>query len=218
MQKSLGESLHSFLFPSNAESGKGWANAGRTGLDYKVVPIDTGEGEQHAPDFRAINPNGKVPAIVDPEGPASEEVRVFDSSAILLYLGEKTGRFLGSPVKRPELLSDDADPLAAFLDVEALVSNRRPRAGGTTTRAEPGRRGRSGRRHREACGAEPSGVAQSYAQDDAKRASHMLAVGRIESKTCACVKGVAPPSLAQGRRRWGRGSAIDRREDGASGA
>jgi Glutathione S-transferase, N-terminal domain len=98
-----------------------------TGLNYKVVPIDTGKGEQHAPDFRAINPNGKVPAIVDPEGPAGEEVRVFDSSAILLYLGEKTGRFLGSPVKRPELLSDDADPLAAFLNVDALVSNRRRR-------------------------------------------------------------------------------------------
>ena len=49
------------------------------------------------PAFRAINPNGKVPAIVDTQGPGGKEVRVFDSSAILLYLGEKTGRLIGSP-------------------------------------------------------------------------------------------------------------------------
>ena len=76
-----------------------------TGLAYKVVPVDISKGEQHAADFRAINPNGKVPAIVDEKGPAGKEVRVFDSSAILLYLGEKAGRFVGSPAERPELLS-----------------------------------------------------------------------------------------------------------------
>ena len=67
-----------------------------TGLPYQVVPVDTGRGEQHAAGFRAINPNGKVPAIVDTEG-SGGEVRVFDSSAILLYLGEKTGRFMSAP-------------------------------------------------------------------------------------------------------------------------
>jgi GSH-dependent disulfide-bond oxidoreductase len=75
------------------------------GLPYEVVPVDTAKGEQHAPAFRAINPNGKVPAIVDTEGPGGTEARVFDSSAILLYLGEKTGRFIGAPADRPELLS-----------------------------------------------------------------------------------------------------------------
>lgn len=74
-------------------------------VPYELVPIDTSKGEQHSEDFRAINPNGKVPAIVDTDGPGGREVRVFDSTAILLYLGEKTGEFLGSPEDRPELLS-----------------------------------------------------------------------------------------------------------------
>ena len=76
-----------------------------TGLPYEVVPIDTSKGEQHAPAFRAINPNDKVPAIVDTEGPGGREVRVFDSTAILIYLAEKTGKFLGKPEDRAELLS-----------------------------------------------------------------------------------------------------------------
>jgi GSH-dependent disulfide-bond oxidoreductase len=76
-----------------------------SGIPYEVVPVDTSKGEQHTPEFRTINPNGKVPAIVDTEGPGGKEVRVFDSSAILLYLGDKTGRFIGSPADRPELLS-----------------------------------------------------------------------------------------------------------------
>jgi GST-like protein len=75
------------------------------GLLYEAIPVDTSKAEQHTPTFRAINPNGKVPAIVDTEGPGGKEVRVFDSTAILIYLAEKTGRFLGSPEDRPELLS-----------------------------------------------------------------------------------------------------------------
>lgn len=75
------------------------------GLLYEVVPVDTSKGEQHTPSFRAINPNGKVPAIVDTEGPGGKEARVFDSTAILLYLAEKTGSFLGSTEDRSELLS-----------------------------------------------------------------------------------------------------------------
>lgn len=75
------------------------------GLPYELVPIDTGKGEQHAAAFLAINPNGKLPAIVDTDGPTGVEARIFDSSAILLYLGDKTGRFVGSPGDRPELLS-----------------------------------------------------------------------------------------------------------------
>jgi GST-like protein len=76
-----------------------------TGLPYQVVPVDTSKGEQHTPEFRMINPNGKVPAIVDSEGPGGKEARVFDSTAILLYLAEKTGKLLGSQHDKPELLS-----------------------------------------------------------------------------------------------------------------
>lgn len=76
-----------------------------TGLPYETIPVDTSKGEQHLPAFRAINPNGKVPAIVDTEGAGGKETRVFDSTAILLYLAEKTGKLLGAPEDRPELLS-----------------------------------------------------------------------------------------------------------------
>jgi GSH-dependent disulfide-bond oxidoreductase len=76
-----------------------------TGLAYEAFPVDTSKGEQHAAAFRAINPNGKVPAIVDSEGPGGRESRVFDSTAILLYLAEKSGQLQGESEDRPELLS-----------------------------------------------------------------------------------------------------------------
>lgn len=76
-----------------------------TGLPYEMIPVDTSKGEQHTMAFRAVNPNGKVPAIVDTEGPGGKEVRVFDSTAILLYLAEKTNKLLGAPEDRSELLS-----------------------------------------------------------------------------------------------------------------
>jgi GST-like protein len=75
------------------------------GLPYETMPVDTSKGEQHLTAFRAVNPNGKVPAIVDTDGPGGVAARVFDSSAILLYLGDKTGKFIGTPEDRPELLS-----------------------------------------------------------------------------------------------------------------
>ncbi|MDR5856128.1 glutathione S-transferase N-terminal domain-containing protein [Caballeronia sp. LZ062] len=75
------------------------------GVPYELKPVDTSRGEQHSPAFRAISPNGKVPAIVDTEGPGGKEAVVFDSTAILLYLAEKTGQFLGAPEDRPQLLS-----------------------------------------------------------------------------------------------------------------
>jgi len=76
-----------------------------TALPYEVIPVDTAKGEQHTVEFRAINPNGKLPAIIDTEGPGGRAVRVFDSSAILLYLADKTGRLLAAPQDRAELLS-----------------------------------------------------------------------------------------------------------------
>jgi GSH-dependent disulfide-bond oxidoreductase len=71
------------------------------GLPYEAMPVDTRKGEQHAPALTALNPNAKVPVIVD--GNAT----VFDSNAILLYLAEKTGQFLpeAGPAARGEMLS-----------------------------------------------------------------------------------------------------------------
>ena len=68
------------------------------GLPYKVIPVNISKGEQMAPDFLAISPNNKIPAIVDPDGPGGKRVSVFESGAILLYLGEKTGKFLPVPL------------------------------------------------------------------------------------------------------------------------
>ncbi|MEM0921696.1 MAG: glutathione S-transferase family protein [Pseudomonadota bacterium] len=70
-----------------------------SGLDYTVKGVDTFKGEQHSDDFRKINPNGKTPAIED------DGVRVFDSNAILLYLAEKAGKFLGKAEEKGEMLS-----------------------------------------------------------------------------------------------------------------
>jgi len=71
------------------------------GLPYEAIPVDTRRGDQHTAGFRAVNPNGKVPAIVD------GDVSVFDSSAILLYLAQKTGQFLppDTPAMRGKLYS-----------------------------------------------------------------------------------------------------------------
>jgi len=71
------------------------------GLDYEPVPVDTRKGEQHDPAFVKINPNAKVPALVD------GDAVLFDSNAILLYLAEKTGQYLPGPgeAARAELLS-----------------------------------------------------------------------------------------------------------------
>jgi GST-like protein len=63
-------------------------------LPYVVRVVDIRKGEQLAPEFLAISPNGKIPALVDPDGPGGRPVSVFESGAILLYLGEKCGRFL----------------------------------------------------------------------------------------------------------------------------
>lgn len=61
------------------------------GLPYRVLPVNIGKGEQMAPDFLEISPNNKIPAIVDPEGPGGQAITVFESGAILQYLGRKTG-------------------------------------------------------------------------------------------------------------------------------
>jgi GST-like protein len=65
-----------------------------TGLPYRVHPIDISKGDQFTPEFVAINPNSKIPAIVDDEGPDGNPVAIFESGAILIWLAEKSGKLL----------------------------------------------------------------------------------------------------------------------------
>lgn len=65
-------------------------------LPYRIIPVNLGKGDQFKPEFLAISPNNRMPVIVDDDGPKGEKISVFESGAILLYLGEKTGKFLPS--------------------------------------------------------------------------------------------------------------------------
>ena len=65
-----------------------------TGLAYEVHRIDFGANDQTSPEFLSLNPNNKIPAILDPDGPGGQPLALFESGAILLYLAEKTGKFL----------------------------------------------------------------------------------------------------------------------------
>ncbi len=65
-----------------------------TGLEYKVHAIDIGAGEQFKPDFLAISPNNKIPAMIDQDGPGGKPFALAESGAMLFYLASKTGRFL----------------------------------------------------------------------------------------------------------------------------
>jgi GSH-dependent disulfide-bond oxidoreductase len=71
-----------------------------TGLPYRLHPIDILAGDQFKPEFLKISPNNKMPAIVDQEGPKGRPFSVFESGAILIYLAEKTGRFLPTDPER----------------------------------------------------------------------------------------------------------------------
>ncbi|ETR78236.1 glutathione S-transferase [Afipia sp. P52-10] len=70
------------------------------GLPYTVRPVNIGKGEQREAEFLKLSPNGRIPAIVDPDGPGGGPVSVFESGAILLYLGEKTGQFLPADLRK----------------------------------------------------------------------------------------------------------------------
>jgi len=65
-----------------------------TGLPYHVHGVDIGRGDQFKPEFLAISPNNKIPAIIDTEGPDGKPISIFESGAILIYLAEKTGKFM----------------------------------------------------------------------------------------------------------------------------
>ena len=69
------------------------------GLAYRAIPIDIGTGAQFTPEFLAISPNNKIPAIVDSDGPDGKPISLFESGAILVYLAGKTGRFLPADVR-----------------------------------------------------------------------------------------------------------------------
>ena len=69
------------------------------GLPYTVHAVDIGAGDQFGPDFLAISPNNKIPAITDSDGPGGKPISLFESGAILLYLAGKTGRFLPEDVR-----------------------------------------------------------------------------------------------------------------------
>jgi GSH-dependent disulfide-bond oxidoreductase len=79
------------------------------GLPYRVVPIDIGAGEQFRPEFLAITPNHRIPAIVDPEGPGGKPLALFESGAILIYLAEKAGSLI------------PADPAARYACLQWLM-------------------------------------------------------------------------------------------------
>ena len=66
----------------------------RLGRDWQAIPVNIGTGDQFTPEFLAISPNNKIPALVDPHGPDGKPISLFESGAILLYLAAKTGKFL----------------------------------------------------------------------------------------------------------------------------
>lgn len=70
------------------------------GLPYRVIPVNIGAGDQFKPEFLKISPNNKMPAIVDPDGPGGSPISIFESGAILQYLGRKTGKFYPSDERR----------------------------------------------------------------------------------------------------------------------
>jgi GST-like protein len=76
-----------------------------TGLAYEPHLVDITKNESHTPEFLSLNPNGKIPAIIDPDGPGGEAIGLFESGAILMYLADKSGRFLSTdPVRRWETI------------------------------------------------------------------------------------------------------------------
>ena len=76
-----------------------------TGLDYEPHLVDIGKNETWTPDYLSLNPNGKIPAILDPDGPGGKPLALFESGAILIYLADKSGKFLSAdPATRYQTL------------------------------------------------------------------------------------------------------------------
>jgi GST-like protein len=98
--------LYSFPTPNGIKIS---AALEETGLDYEAHRVDILKGEQLTPEFLSLNPNNKIPAIIDPDGPGGRPLALFESGAILLYLAEKTGRLM------------PADPAARWHTVQWLM-------------------------------------------------------------------------------------------------
>jgi GSH-dependent disulfide-bond oxidoreductase len=103
------------------------------GLPYKLHPIDLAKGEQKTPQFLALNPYGQIPVIVDPEGPGGKPVTLSQSTAILLYCAEKTGKFLPKdpamgPAVLQALMSASTDITPTFGALTAAVRAKEPHA------------------------------------------------------------------------------------------
>ncbi len=94
--------LYSFPTPNGIKVS---AMLEETGLPYEAHTISIMKNDQKTPEFLAINPNGKIPAIVDPDGPGGKPLALFESGAILIYLADKSGKFLSSdPATRYETI------------------------------------------------------------------------------------------------------------------
>ena len=103
------------------------------GLPYKLHPVNLGKGEQKAAQFLAMNPNGQVPVIVDPDGPGGKPLTLSQSTAILLYCAEKSGRFLPKdPAARAAMLqalmNASTDVTPAFGALNGVVNAKEPHA------------------------------------------------------------------------------------------
>ncbi|TIM20977.1 MAG: glutathione S-transferase, partial [Mesorhizobium sp.] len=75
------------------------------GLPYEAHAVNIGKDESWTPEFLSLNPNGKIPAMIDPDGPGGKPIGLFESGAILLYLTDKTGKLIpADPVRRYETI------------------------------------------------------------------------------------------------------------------
>jgi len=93
--------LYSLATPNGVKTG---IMLEETGLPYEAHLIDFATDDQKTPEFLSLNPNGKIPAIIDPDGPDGKPLPLFESGAILIYLAEKTGKFL-NPARRYETIA-----------------------------------------------------------------------------------------------------------------
>ena len=75
----------------------------KPGCEYKIIPVNIGKGEQFKAEFLAVSPNNRIPAIVDHDPPdGGKPISVFESGAILFYLADKTGKFIGKDIREPD--------------------------------------------------------------------------------------------------------------------